>query len=432
MAAPKYINFDDFVFNGNDNTNATTGGGGGSSAIPTTQTPYLSYIFTISSTQDTFDTIVNDEVRYNTKTVRIQKEDLVKQSYTIKVSKSGYNSNEYYTIELDGAGSTVIKNSLLGKTLGLTTTSVVLKYYVGDKLQSTQTLTESNSKTLEFKLNKVSVSPTEEVSTYTLGIFVSGKGAPVSVLKNGLKSAQFFPTIGKSNYQDVAGTTYKITSSDLSLYRITQIEISSTTESLQPLIAKPNESLEFDITLNSDYSVSILTEEVKQQIPAANPQIKLLKSDARTYNINSKLGVPIAFEKNADVKAVTVVIGDDILEFDKLESGPIGGITIPHRVFQKIGKYGVQMFPFSLSDYENQVRPETPKQIINPKEVKPKFDVVEEVKIAPTPVVKVNPYTPTIGNSGGGLGSQLILDGNFGEPFNPSKVNYGKPRENIK
>ena len=428
MAAPTYINFDDSTFS-NDNTNITFGGGGGGSATSTTnQTPYLSYIFTISSNQNSFDTIVNDEVRYNTKTVRIQKEDLLEKTYTIKVGKSGYNSNQYYTIELDGAGSTVIKNRLLGRPLGLTATTVVLKYYVGDKLQSTQTLTESNSKTLEFKLNKVSVSPTEEVSTYTLGIFVSGKSAPVSVLKNGLKSAQFFPTIGKSNYQDVAGTTYKITSSDLSLYRITQIEISSTAESLQPLIAKPNESLEFDITLNSDYSVSILTEEVKQQIPAANPQIKLLKSDARTYNINSKLGVPIAFEKNADVKAVTVVIGDDILEFDKLESGPIGGITIPHKVFQKIGKYGVQIFPFSLSDYENQVRPEIPKQIITPKEVKPKYDIVEEVKSEPISLVKVNPYVSP--KSVGGGGSSLYNE--ITNPLTGDVVLTRNPTQNIR
>ena len=112
MAAPTYINFDDSTFS-NDNTNITFGGGGGGSATSTTnQTPYLSYIFTISSDQNSFDTIVNDEVRYNTKTVRIQKEDLVKTPYTIKVSKSGYNSNEYYTIELDGAGSTIIRNRL--------------------------------------------------------------------------------------------------------------------------------------------------------------------------------------------------------------------------------------------------------------------------------------------------------------------------------
>ena len=59
MAAPTYINFDDSTFS-NDNTNITFGGGGGGSATSTTnQTPYLSYIFTISSNQNCLKILLN-------------------------------------------------------------------------------------------------------------------------------------------------------------------------------------------------------------------------------------------------------------------------------------------------------------------------------------------------------------------------------------
>jgi hypothetical protein len=48
----------------------------------------------------------------------------------------------------------------------------------------------------------------------------------------------------------------------------------------------------------------------------------------------------------------------------------------------------------------------------------------------PTSEEVYNPYSPVAtGGGGGGLDSQLILDGNLDEPFNPNKVNYGRPRE---
>lgn len=422
MAAPKYINFDDFIFTGNDNTNATTGGGGGGYVVPTTPTTtepsyFSSYVFTISSNQNTFDTIVNDEIRYNTKTLTIQKENLLDTSYIVKVKKEGYASNEYYLIELEAGDATLLKNAALNKTFGISTAVVVLKYYIGDSLQSTKKLTTSNSGVLEFKLNRIPITPIEEVSTQTLNIFVSGKGTPVSIVKNGTKSAQFFPTIGKSIYEDVTGTSFKISSSDLSLYKITQIEISSLTNKTETLVADSNESLEFDLKLNTDYSISIITEDVKQQIVGLNPKIKLLNSDARTYNINSRLGIPIAFEKNADVKAVTVMVGDSVLEFDVLNEGNIGGIVIPPNVFKNIGKYGIQMFPFSLKNYENQVKPETPTEVVKPKMVEPKYDVIEQVVVEqPKPSI-INPYKPNIINGG-----DLTFGGTLGERLSQQNI----------
>lgn len=417
-----------------DSSGITNGGGGGGGSVSSSQpnqTSYDTYIFSLTSNEKNFDAIVNNETLYNTKSIRVSKQTLLNGPVIIKVNKSGYASNEYYEIDFESTNSTIIKNTLLNQTFGLSTKNVVLNYYVGDSLQTTSILNQQIS-TLNFKLNKASIIPTE-TEEYRLSVSVSGVGAPVSILKNGIKSAEFFPTIGSNLYSDVKGTTYKISSSDSTKFRITQISVSneSTTE---VLTAKDSESLQTTITLNNPYQISIVTEEVRQAEVGLNPQIKLLKSDVRTYNINSKLGVPIAFEKNAAVKAVTVIVGDDILEFDELDAGDIAGITIPHNVFKNIGKYGVKMYPFSLKDYENQVRPPKPAPIVTPKEVQPKFEVSEEVVVAPTPKVQVNPYSQPLEYSsggGGGLKSTLILD-NGGDVRNTSFVNTTKNREAIR
>ena len=163
-----------------------TGGGGSvvSSQLQPTllnQTTYDTYIFTLISNEKVFDAIVNGETLYNTKSVRISKETLLKGPITIKISKSGYKSNEYYEVDFDSTNSTIIRNTFLNRTLGLSTTDVSLKYYVGNLLQNTTILAGSNTKTLDFKLTKSNVSPTEN-EEYKLSISVSGKGTPVSVL----------------------------------------------------------------------------------------------------------------------------------------------------------------------------------------------------------------------------------------------------------
>ena len=184
---------------------------------------------------------------------------------------------------------------------------------------------------------------------------ISGKGSPVSILKNGTKNAEFFPTVGETNYRDISGTTYKIRSSDSKLFRITDMVITKEGASFRELKAEPNESLEALITLNAAYIVSITTERVEPVQPALNPIISLVKDEERRYNMNTKAGVPLLIQRNSDVKAITLIIGDDVMEFDELGDDNIIGITIPETSFKKIGKYEVKLFPFSFEDYENSI-----------------------------------------------------------------------------
>ena len=69
----------------------------------------------------------------------------------------------------------------------------------------------------------------------------------------------------------------------------------------------------------------------------------------------------------------------------------MAGITIPHSVFKNIGKFGAKIFPFSLNDYEQQVRPAEPAITIAA--IPYKDDLLStEVRVPFPPKVIVTPY----------------------------------------
>ena len=337
--------------------------------------------------------------------ITFTKQELLSGDKTITITKEGYNTGEKYVISVENpSGATIIRPSILNitgitQTLGLSNTVIRVKYYINDVQQ-----TSNDSETVTSVVQNLNFNLTQQVveadtTLYNFTVNVSGAGNSVRVVKNG--SVEFFPDNGSTPYSDISGTRFKVESANTSLYRITQIQ----SNTRPPISAAPNESLSYNITLNNNASITITTELVKSPQPALNPQITLLKKQSIVYNINSKLGVPIGFLKNADVKAVTVIIGQDILEFDDLQDGDVAGITIPHSVFKNIGKYGAKIFPFSLSDYENDVRPaEAPIKITtNPYSGGggPSREVLTEVVVSPPPKVVSNPYvgggTPSIG-----------------------------------
>jgi hypothetical protein len=177
--------------------------------------------------------------------------------------------------------------------------------------------------------------------------------------------------------------------------------------SFKELKAEPNESLEALITLNATYIVSITTERIEPVQPALNPIISLVKDEERRYNMNTKAGVPLLIQRNSDVKAITLIIGDDVMEFDELGDDNIIGITIPETSFKKIGKYEVKLFPFSFEDYENSIR-ESVEEVkeeeikITPKKEKKKVIKQEKIVIPEEKIEDVvNPYNQTTGLGGG-------------------------------
>ena len=423
---------------GGSGTGEGTGGGSSTSSYltylnndsinltPPNNTTSNLFIFNISTTTNVknFQTIVNgtDSAVGSSKQIRITRESLANQSYKIEVKANGYtNLKEYYMIEMVDDGAPIIINPRIEQPLGLNTKDVVLTLYRNGKIVGTpKSIRNTSDNDLTFTLRKLQsdTDTPEEPTKYTVSFNITGKGSPVSILKNGNKSAEFFPNAGNTEYQDVDGTKYTIRSSDTSLYRITSINLNDNSK-VQNLVAEPGETLELDITLTKNYSIEIKTEEIFQGSAGLNPQIELLKTDAREYNINSKVGVPLMFRKNEDVKTITVIVGDDVLEFDDLDKGTLCGITIPHSVFKNIGKYNIQIFPFSLDDYENEVRPPTPADTVEAKKVTPKYEVKEEVKLPEVTLSdNANLYKPRILRGSGLSGGNLSLDGDYFDSMN--------------
>lgn len=423
---------------GGGGTSTPSSGGGGSTTSNPNPTSTNLFIFNIGSNQSTFTTLINGEPVADNKRLRITKESLAKENKKIEIKKQGFFTNDYYVVEMVDDGLPLIKNTLIqNELLGINTKDIVLtKYRNGEVVGLPQSIRSSISSDLSFNLTKLTVGDEyEEPKSYKIQINVSGNGSPVSVLKNGNKSAEFFPEIGTNTYEDGEGTSYKIRSSDLSLYKITSIVITSSDNSPKELTANAGESLDVDLTLNKNYTIDIITSDVFQGGGGLNPQISLVKTDPRKYNINKKTGVPIMIRKNEDVQAITIVVGDDVLEFDDLDDADVIGLTIPHEVFKRIGKYNIKLYPFSFDEYEEQVRPDDEPEVIKPKQVKTKFEVKEEVELPKITLSdRINPYKPFALNTGrgGGFTTSFISENNFGipNPFEPDGVINGNVRRN--
>lgn len=391
----------DFIDNGYSGGGGSGGSGGGTGG-GLDNTNVNTYVFTITANLEGFTTTVNGDVQPTPQSVRITKDSLINKPKKIEVSKKGHTTQECYIISMIDDDTPIINNG--SNKLGLNQKVVQLQKYKGDEMVGPPLPLLGGTGRLIFTLNQAIIS--DEPVLHKIQFNISGKGSPVSILKNGTKNAEFFPIAGETNYRDISGTTYKIRSSDSKLFRITDMVITKVGASFKELKAEPNESLEAVITLNANYIVSITTEKIEPVQPALNPIISLVKDEERRYNINTKAGVPLLIQRNSDVKAITLIIGDDVMEFDELGDDNIIGITIPETSFKKIGKYEVKLFPFSFEDYENSIREEeevkeeevkiTPKKkkkkVIKKEKVLVPLDKIEDV---------VNPYNPTTGLGGG-------------------------------
>jgi len=379
------------------------------------------YVFTITANLEGFTTTVNGDVQPTPQSVRITKDSLINKPKKIEVKKKGHTTQECYIISMIDDDTPIIDNG--SNKLGLNQKVVQLQKYKGDVEVGPPLPLLGGTGRLIFTLNQAIIS--DEPVLHTIQFNIGGKGSPVSILKNGTKNAEFFPTVGETNYRDISGTTYKIRSSDSKLFRITDMVITKEGASFREIKAEPNESLEALITLNATYVVSITTERVEPVQPALNPIISLIKDEERRYNMNTKAGVPLLIQRNSDVKAITLIIGDDVMEFDELGDDNIIGITIPETSFKKIGKYEVKLFPFSFEDYENSIR-ESVEEVkeeeikITPKKEKKKVIKQEKIVIPEEKIEDVvNPYNQTTG-LGGGI---LPPDMPGGRPNNEVRTN---------
>jgi hypothetical protein len=272
---------------------------------------------------------------------------------TIEVKKSDYTSNQKYILEVIGVGSETVEDITLledpdsRQILGINKLQLRVKYFEDTQekpfnLSSTGTLVS-----LPFIFTK-NVNNKIDTNLSELKINLIGPNSSVQLIAD---NDEDLLNTGEDIYEDVTGTKYFIKSPDTTLFRISEITITDSDGNSELLTAGKSESISMELVLNKDLNVSILSHRVVKK-KVLKPLIRLKSPSTKKYNINDKTDIPLIVEKNDDVVAISMVIGKEILEFDNLQRGPYAGIKIPHRLIDKIGKYNIKLFPYSISELQ--------------------------------------------------------------------------------
>ena len=149
-------------------------------------------------------------------------------------------------------------------------------------------------------------------------------------------------------------TQIVVTSSDITKYKITKIEIRQGSSIPMVLEATQSESLEETITI-SDVNVSISIEtQLVNQIRLGlkpKPELYLTSSEPYIYNINSGNDIPVAVTYNEYTEKIKAQVKDTEIIFSvpsSLTSRIPNPIVFPSNIFNEVGNYKVTLIPNSV------------------------------------------------------------------------------------
>lgn len=316
--------------------------------------------FEIISNIDNSEIFVDNEL-YSTKTptiIPIKKSDLFLKDIqkSIEVRKEGYVSRERYDIYLVSKNSVPLNEQTLLKDgddyLGLSNLDIRVNYYINDQLQNFNT-DNGNLVTLNFNLTKVS---SKESNKRFFTINLTGKNE--SVILERVRDMKTFPLNNNQVFEDNLGEKFIVRSIDSQIYRLARLDLltfdnDGNIETPEIIEANDGQSIKSEIILNQDRTLNLYTQKlvyVKQK----NPRIKSYSTKPIIHNINGKSDVPLAIQKNSDVTDVSVIVGDEVFEFNNLKPGPVAGIKIPKWVFDRVGNYNMKVIPYSLKELKER------------------------------------------------------------------------------
>jgi hypothetical protein len=270
----------------------------------------------------------------------------------ITVNKTGYSTNQRYEFSVTPYGDTRLDDVTLlqdefdkSNILGVENLKLDIKYFEGDEERPYRKIS-GNFIPINFILKKDSIKT--DSSKVNLEVLLSGPDLSVLLTSNG--ESEFLEK-GSELYTDKLGTKYFIKSANTKLYRISKIIVTDKNNKSETLVAGNDESLSTEIVLNRDLKVEILSHRLVK-VSTRRPMIKLKSNPAQTYNINEKNDIPLVIEKNDAVRAISVIIGNEIIEFDNLKKGKYVGINLPHSMVEKLGQYQIKIFPYSISELQ--------------------------------------------------------------------------------
>ena len=335
------------------------GGGGGGSLPPITPNQFDGFngdrnkTLRINSNIKGASIIVDGENTFKTtpNTLNSLLSDiLTKGARTVKLQKEGYTSNESYQLSVLKNpqyfnGITQYNSGLLIGNQSLYSDidpyKINVRYFINDVEQPYDNSGDSQIVDITFNLTAgtiVADTPMPDTQTFKLTI-TSDLDNSAIVVKNITEKNTLIN--GLNTIIGNKGDVYTISSADLTNYRITSINGSSTIGIFKPLLASGTDSLNTTITLDGDYSLVIATEKV-DTAPIDLPTLTLTNQNIdRTYNINSKADIPIGFTTSANTSKVTAYVNNKPYQFTAVQNG----IILPASVFGTIGNYKIKLVP---------------------------------------------------------------------------------------
>ena len=279
-------------------------------------------------------------------------EILQKGQKVITIQKEGYTSNERF--QLSVLKNPTYYNGITTYNAGLTITNqrlysdvdpykIDVRYFLNNIEQPYNNENDSQIIDISFNLS-IATNPitTPEVKIFKLTITSDFDNSAI-VIQNNKNTIKLIS--GLNTIVGNLGDVFSLSSSDLTNYRITTINGSSTSGQFKPLTASGTDSLTTKITLNGDYSLNITTEKVNTT-PIDLPTIILNnQSVGKVYNINSKADIPIGFTATANTTKVTVYVNSKPYTFTNIQNG----IILPAAAFTTIGTYKIALVPSNNS-----------------------------------------------------------------------------------
>jgi len=297
--------------------------------------------------------------------INIQLSDILgkaKGYYEISVKKSGYNSVEKYVIYASinpEYGNDIYYNDATELSSKYNNTApyiISVKKYTNDVDQNFQYDDSVKQPTLDFILTEKPIDTPEDDAVIFKKLTITLDNNYVKLVQDKTKSISLIE--GLNTIDAEIGSTFSISSDDITRYKIKSITLSAVNRKQRVLEAKELESISTTIALDYDTNVVIVTEKLKV-LTKDIPGLELVNSEtSRIYNINSKIDAPIGVKKIGTVEKITAYVNNQKYEFDNLskKSNLLGIGTnknytsseillIPAKAFSVIGNYRIILVP---------------------------------------------------------------------------------------
>lgn len=336
---------------------------------------------------------------------------------TVEVKNSGYISNQKYVLEVSPVGDTeinditLLEDAVSRKIYGINNLQLKVKYFENNQEKTFTSNRTGTFVNLPFILEK---NPIKIDTSNQVNLTINLSGPNSSVLLSSGEDDDFLET-GENSYDEDKGLKVFIKSPNTTLYRISEITIKDNEGNNEVLNAGRSESLSAELVLTKDLIVDVISKRVVKK-EVRKPTIRLKSNPIQKYNINDGTDIPLVIEKNDAVRVISLIIGNEILEFDNLKKGKYVGIKIPNRLIDKIGTYKMKLLPYSVSELEKGQKEQNVKELPPPPPPKTNPNIVKEqpviVNTVPpdtntsTPVSNVK-YSPVRGGSSSSLVEEI-------------------------